>query len=143
MKEKYCSDEVHTLRIGGDCVWSILGEYEHRTASTRTSRARHGAPKAWHDSRIRLQSPPALHPQITVTGKWRSDHNKHPARFWAIALVLFCGFGLPEFLSTRFRSPLITLTLSPSVPDSQYRSAEQSGTEPALVPRHCALVVNR
>ena len=31
--EKYCSDEVHTLRIGGECVWSILGEYEHRTAS--------------------------------------------------------------------------------------------------------------
>ena len=27
------ADEVHTLRIGGECVWSILGEYEHRTAS--------------------------------------------------------------------------------------------------------------
>ena len=31
--EKYCSDDVHTLRIGGERVWSILGEYEHRTAS--------------------------------------------------------------------------------------------------------------
>ena len=31
--EKYCSDEVHTLRIGGERAWSILGEYEHRTPS--------------------------------------------------------------------------------------------------------------
>ena len=31
--EKYCSDDVHTLRIGGERVWSILGEYEHRTPS--------------------------------------------------------------------------------------------------------------